>query len=161
MWFGFPQLVLTGSPSRGGGCYGLCQRHKPTELAHSFLVCSCVYFCLCGPFDCILFHKLSRQLSFFSFCSSRLISALLVLSTINLFRKVSFSPDIILCGWLGLKHLLTNNTRTHAYTHIQVHTHVLSAYLFIYLLIYLFLPCFKCLNVNCVNRTAVHVCTVS
>ena len=25
-----------GSPSRGGGCYGLCLRHKPAELAHSF-----------------------------------------------------------------------------------------------------------------------------
>ena len=36
----------------------------------------------------------------FSFycCSSGLISALLVLSTIYLFMKVSFSPDIIFCG---------------------------------------------------------------
>ena len=32
----------------------------------------------------------------------------MVLSTIYLFRKVSLSPDIILCGWLGLKHQLTN-----------------------------------------------------
>ena len=36
-------------------------RHKPTELAHSFLFCSCVCFYLCGPFNCILFHKFSRQ----------------------------------------------------------------------------------------------------
>ena len=35
------------------GCCGVCQRHKPTELDHSFLFCSCVYFCRCGPFNCI------------------------------------------------------------------------------------------------------------
>ena len=40
------------------GCCGLCQRHKPTDLAHSFWFCSCAYFCLCGPFNCILFHKI-------------------------------------------------------------------------------------------------------
>ena len=45
--------------------------------------------------------------SVFSLCSSGLISALLVLSTICLFTKVSLSPDIITCGWLGLKHQLT------------------------------------------------------
>ena len=41
-------------------------------------------------------------------CSSGLISALPVLSTKHLFMKVSFSPAIILCSWLGLKHQLTN-----------------------------------------------------
>ena len=90
------------------GCCGLCFWHKPTELAHSFLFCSCVYLCLYGPFTCILFHKFSRQLSAFSLCSSSNISGFLVLSTMYLFMKVSFSPDIILCGWLGLKHQLTN-----------------------------------------------------
>ena len=35
--------------------------HKPTELAHSLIFCSCVYFCLYGPFNCISFHKFSRQ----------------------------------------------------------------------------------------------------
>ena len=89
-------LVPAGSPSRGG------------ELAHSFLFCSCVYFCLYGPFNCISFHKFSRQLSVFWPRSSGLISALPVLSTIYLFMKVSFSPDMILCGWLGLEHQLTN-----------------------------------------------------
>ena len=33
-----------------------------------------------------------------SHCPSGLISALLVLSTMSLFTKVSLSPDIILCG---------------------------------------------------------------
>ena len=76
----------------------LCLCHKPTELAHSFLFCSCVCFCLYGPFNCILFHKFSRQLSVFSLCSCGLSSALLVLSTVFIFVKVSFGPDIIPSG---------------------------------------------------------------
>ena len=47
-----------------------------------------VCFCLCGPFNCISFHKSSRQLSTFSLCYSCLNSAFLVLSTIFLFMKV-------------------------------------------------------------------------
>ena len=62
------------------GCSGLCHRHKPTELAHSFLFCSCVYFCLYCPFHCISFHKFSRQFFAFSLCSSGRNSAFLVLS---------------------------------------------------------------------------------
>ena len=66
-------------------------------------VCSCVCFCLYGPFNCILFHKSSRPLSAFSLCSTGLISALLVLSTIYL---VSLSHDKVtnLCGLLGLSN---------------------------------------------------------
>ena len=64
----------------------------------TLLSCSCVYFSLYGPFACISFRKLSRQLSAFSLCSSGLISASLVLSTIYLFMKLSFSPGIILTG---------------------------------------------------------------
>ena len=121
--------VPTGSPSCGGDAMVyviiiinddnihykapfLSRAHstwlKPAKLAHSFLFCSCVCFCLCGPFNCISFHKLSRQLFAFSLCSSGLVSNLLVLSTIYLFMKVSLSPDVILCSWLGLKHQLTN-----------------------------------------------------
>ena len=47
-----------------------------------------VDFCLYGPFNHISFHKFSQQLPTFSFCSSSLNSALLVLSTIYLFMKV-------------------------------------------------------------------------
>ena len=61
----------------------------------SFLFCSCIYFCLYGPFNCISFHNSSRQLSVFSLCSSGLMSSLLILSTIYLFLKVSFSPDFV------------------------------------------------------------------
>ena len=97
-----------GLTSTRWGCYGLCLWHKPAELAHSFLFCSCIYFCLCDPLDCISFHKFSRQLFVFSLCSSGLVCALLVLSTIYVSMKVSFSPDVILTSWLGSKHQLTN-----------------------------------------------------
>ena len=90
------------------GCCCLCLWHKSTEIAHSFLLCSCVSVCLYSPFNCISFCKFSRQPSASSLCSSGLISALLVLSTMYLSMKVSFSPDVILYGWLGLKHQLTN-----------------------------------------------------
>ena len=81
---------------------------KLTEVAQSFWFCSRVYFCLYDLFNCISFHKFSRQVSVFSLCSSGLISALLILPTTYLFTKVFFGPDIILCGWLGSKHQLTN-----------------------------------------------------
>ena len=42
-----------------------------------------------GPFNCISFHKFSQQFSAFSLCSSNLISALLVLSTVYIFINVS------------------------------------------------------------------------
>ena len=96
-----------GLPLTWWWCYCLCPWHKPTELAHSFLFCSCVYVCLYGLFNCISFHKVSRQLSVFSLCSSGPISALLVLSTTYLFMKASISPHVIPSGW-RLKNQLTN-----------------------------------------------------
>ena len=48
--------VPAGSPSRGGDV-AVYVWHKPTELSHSFLFCSCVCFCLYGPFNCI--HSIS------------------------------------------------------------------------------------------------------
>ena len=95
-------LVPAGSPSCGGDVAIYYFWHKPTELAHSFFFCSCVCFCLYGPFNCISFHNISRQLSAFSHCSFGLSW------TEYLFMTVSFSPDIILCGWLSLRHQLTN-----------------------------------------------------
>ena len=64
--------------------------NQPSLL--TFLILFLCLFCLYGPFSYILFHKFSRQLSAFSLCSSGLISAVLVLSTIYLFVKVSLSP---------------------------------------------------------------------
>ena len=97
-------VVPAGTPSRGGDVMVYVTDTKLTKLAHSFLFCSCVCFCLYGPFNSISFHKFSRQLFVFSLCSSGLHSALMVLSTIYLFMKVSLSPDVIPCGLLGLKH---------------------------------------------------------
>ena len=74
-----PQLhVPAGSPSRGGDVT-VYVRHKPKGLAHSLLFCSCVYSWLYGRFNCISFHKFSRQLSVSSLCSCGLSSVLLVL----------------------------------------------------------------------------------
>ena len=64
------------------GCCGVCFWHKPTELAHSFSLCTCLYVCLSGPLNRISFHKFFRQLSAFSLCSFGLISAVFVLSAI-------------------------------------------------------------------------------
>ena len=77
-------------------------------LTYYLIFCSFICFCLYGPFNFISFREFSRQLSVFSLCSSGLSSSLLVLSTIYLFMKVCFSPDIIPSGCLGSKHRLTN-----------------------------------------------------
>ena len=92
---------------RWWGCCSLFLTQTDWACPLLFLFCSWVCFRLNGPFNCISFHKFSWKLSAFSLFSFGLISALLVLSTTYLFMKVSFSPDIILCGWLGLKHQLT------------------------------------------------------
>ena len=80
-------FLLSDSPSRltfsRWGCYRWCLSHKPS--LPTLLFCSCVYFCLYGPFNCISIHKFSQQLSTFLLCSPDLISALLVLLTIYLF----------------------------------------------------------------------------
>ena len=56
-----------------------------------------------------VFHSIiSPDNSPFCDCSCCLISALLALSTVYLFMKVSFSPDIFPSGWLGSEHQLTN-----------------------------------------------------
>ena len=85
-----PPQVPAGWPSRGGDVTDHVW-HKSTELAHSFLFCSCVYFCSYGPFNCISFHKFSQQFLAFSLCSPDLISALLVLSTVYIFINISLN----------------------------------------------------------------------
>ena len=74
------------------GCCSLCLWHNPTDQTHCFLFCSCLCFCLYGLFNHISFHQFSRQLSALSLCSSSLISALLVLSTIYLFHETLPQP---------------------------------------------------------------------
>ena len=84
-------------------CCGLCPSDKPTELAHSFysvLVSISVFMALST-----VFHSINSpdNSPFSRSVLSVLTLALLVLSTICLSMKVSFSPDIILCGFTGLK----------------------------------------------------------
>ena len=90
-------------------CCGLYLGHKPNELAHFLFILFLCLFLSYGPFNFISFHKFSRQMSVLSLCSSGLISALLVLSTICRFMKVFFSPDTITSGSLGSKHQLTTS----------------------------------------------------
>ena len=52
-----------------------------------------VSFCLYGPFNCILFHKFSQQLSAFSFCSSGLIS---------------INPFNYICFFLKVSHIFSS-----------------------------------------------------
>ena len=74
-----------------------CVCHRP---ARSFLFCSCVRFCLYGPFKLISFHKFSWQLSPSPLGSPGLISASSALSTMYLCMIVSFSPDIIVLSFM-------------------------------------------------------------
>ena len=97
-------VIPAGSPLRGGDVT-VCVWHKPTQLATPFYsVLVSVY----GPFNRISFRKFSLQLCAFWLCCSSLNTALLFLSTICLFMKVSSSLDIIPSGWLGSKHQLTD-----------------------------------------------------
>ena len=78
-------------------------------MVKPFFACVCdLDLILLVPFNCISFRKFSRQLSTFLLCSFGLNSAWWVISTVYFFMKVSFSPDIILGGWIGLKHCTTN-----------------------------------------------------
>ena len=96
-WPVFFGLVPTGLPSRCGDVavyvFDINQPRVPTPF-YSVLVSVSVLVGL----STVFFSKNSLDSSPLSHCSSGLISALLVLSTIYLFTKVSLSPDIILCG---------------------------------------------------------------
>ena len=73
--------VPAGSPSRGGDVI-VYVWHKPTELAHSFLFCSWVYFYFMALST--VFHSMNSPDNSPLFqCSFDHISALLVLSSIN------------------------------------------------------------------------------
>ena len=69
--------VPADSPSRGGDVtVYVLDINQPSSPTPFFLFCSCVCFCLYGPFNCISFHKFTQQLSVFSLYSSGPISAL-------------------------------------------------------------------------------------
>ena len=109
--FGFKTVLSfpTSSPSRGGDVAVYVFWHKPAELAHSF-------------FSVLVSVSVSMALSavshFINSTDNSLLShsVLPVLFLPYLFFQVctslwkSLSPDIIPCGWLGLKHQLPNLT---------------------------------------------------
>ena len=86
-----------GSPSHDGDVvvYVKDINHPSLPIPfYSVLVSVSVFMALST-----VFHSINSPDSFpLSHCSSGLNSALLVLSTIYLFMKVSLSPDVILCG---------------------------------------------------------------
>ena len=90
-------VIPAGSPSCGGGVAVHVFDIKPTELAHSFLFCSCVYFCVMALST--VFHSINSP------DKSPLSHSVLPVLFLpyrsfqqSFFYKVSFSPDIILCG---------------------------------------------------------------
>ena len=106
--------VPADSPSRGGNvAVYVSDTNRSSLLApfYSAPVSIFLFMALSTVFHSKNSPKMSQKffsLSSFSLCSFGLISALLVISAIYLFIKVSFNPDIILCGCLGSKYQLTN-----------------------------------------------------
>ena len=100
--------VPAGSPLRGGDftvcVYDINQSSLPIPF-YSVLVSISAFMAL----STVIHSINSPDNSVFLLCSLDLIFAWLVLSTICLFMKLSFSPDIIPSGWLGSKtYWLTN-----------------------------------------------------
>ena len=97
-----------GSPSRGGDvAVYVCVINQPSlptpfrsvlMSISIFMALSTVFHSINSPDHSPLSH----------FVLPVQVPALLVISTISLFMKVFFSPDVILCGLLGLKLQLTN-----------------------------------------------------
>ena len=102
-------LSPTGSPWRGGDVvvyvFDINLLSLPTPFFYSVLVSVSVFIALSAVLhsknSVTTLHFLTVLVVFFSAYWSFQVY-------IYLFMKVSFSPDVILCGWLGLKHQLTN-----------------------------------------------------
>ena len=84
------------------GMLGLCQRRKPTELAYSFLYCSCVYFCLTALSTVFHFINFPDHCPFFTLFFRSCLSPMDPFNYMSLY-KVSLSPDLIPSGLTGLK----------------------------------------------------------
>ena len=108
--FHFLSISSRGIPFSWCGCYGLSLRHKLTEFAHSFcsvLVSVSVFMALSTVFHSTnspdispLSHSVLLVFLFLPYWSFQLY--------ISLWKSSSALIIIILCGWLGLKHQLTN-----------------------------------------------------
>ena len=100
-WLLCPQVCLLGDVPLTLACQDITPKtvfERRRILSHASLGFESHSTFHVLPFNCISFQTFSRQLSVFSLCSSGLVSALLVLSTIHLFMKVAFNPDIIPSG---------------------------------------------------------------
>ena len=109
-------LVPTGSPSSGGDVVvyvkDINQSSMPTPF-YSVLVSVPIFTTLSAEFysiNCSNNYSLSHSVLLFLFLPYW--SFHLYVSIIN----VSLSPDVILCGWLGLKHQVTNSTPPLSFT---------------------------------------------
>ena len=99
-----PTQVPRGSPS--------CSRDVTVYVWHTSRACPLLFIlflCLSVfvTLSTVFYSISSPNNTVLSLCSSGFISALLVLSTIYLFMKVSFSPDVIPSVWLDSKHQWT------------------------------------------------------
>ena len=73
------------------------------------ICCCCCYFCYCCSFIYLFIFERSVLLLFFFFCPSfAIVAVALLLPPLLLFLFTS--PDIILWGWPGSKHRLTNSS---------------------------------------------------
>ena len=95
--FYIPYLVPAGSPSRNGDVAVCVLTWTNRSCPLLFILSLCLFLSL-WPFQ-LYFIPLILLTAVFSLCSFSPISALLVLSSVYLFMKVSFSPDVIHYGW--------------------------------------------------------------
>ena len=107
--FSYITWVPKGSPSRGGDVAVYVfdiKTNRAWPLPFSFILFLCLFLSL-WPFQLYFIPKILPTTLRFLTLFFQLISALLILSGIYIFMKVSLSLDIFLCGWLGFKYQLS------------------------------------------------------
>ena len=103
------RCVPAGSPSRGGDVTVYVLDISQPSLPTPFILFLYLFLSL-WPFQLYFIPLILPTTLRFLILFFRSYLCLLILSTLYLFMKVSLSPDIILSGWLGSKHQLTNNS---------------------------------------------------
>ena len=100
--------VPAGSPSRGGDVRVYVLDINQPSLRTPFTLSLCLFLSL-WPFQLYFTPQiLPTTLRFFTLFFQSNFCLIGPFNYIYIFMKVSFSPDVILCGSLGLKHQLTN-----------------------------------------------------
>ena len=80
--------VPIGSPSRGRDVTVYVLNILTDRACPLFVFCSCVCFCVYGPFKCISFNKFSQEISAFSLCSSGLTLPYWSFQLISLYKSL-------------------------------------------------------------------------